>query len=133
MKIDTTKNSIRSEVLKKYGLRCYYCFREKEVYEITLDHVIPKSKGGLFTLENLVPACRYCNTKKANHILTREEVFRMKVKYKEKIVQTKEKIIKTKKVVIHSVYKTERARQKVKRLELNNQVAQFILKSLKGI
>lgn len=34
----------------------------------TIDHVIPVSKGGTDDLENLVIACRKCNSKKNNHL-----------------------------------------------------------------
>lgn len=33
---------------------------------MTIDHIIPKSKGGLNTLENLQPMCHTCNTRKAD-------------------------------------------------------------------
>lgn len=33
---------------------------------LTLDHIIPKSKGGISTYENLQPMCRYCNAKKSD-------------------------------------------------------------------
>ena len=35
--------------------------------DLTLDHVILKSKGGVLTWENTVTACRKCNNQKANH------------------------------------------------------------------
>jgi len=34
---------------------------------MTMDHTIPKSKGGPFTFENLQPMCGPCNSKKADH------------------------------------------------------------------
>jgi 5-methylcytosine-specific restriction endonuclease McrA len=38
-----------------------------EQYELmTIDHIVPKSKGGKNTLENLQPMCHTCNTKKAD-------------------------------------------------------------------
>lgn len=33
---------------------------------LTLDHVIPRSKGGLHTWDNIVTACQPCNTAKSN-------------------------------------------------------------------
>ena len=38
---------------------CYYC---GEPETITMEHVMPKSIGGGFTAENIVPACQRCNT-----------------------------------------------------------------------
>jgi len=33
---------------------------------MTVDHIVPKSKGGLRTLDNLQPMCENCNVKKGN-------------------------------------------------------------------
>lgn len=44
--------------------RCYYCGRRVPPKELTMDHVIPISRGGLSVKENLVPACKECNNKK---------------------------------------------------------------------
>ena len=35
---------------------------------MTIDHIMPKSKGGTNSLENLQPMCHSCNTKKADKI-----------------------------------------------------------------
>lgn len=37
-----------------------------DLYPLTVDHIIPKSKGGPMTLENLQPMCVGCNVKKGN-------------------------------------------------------------------
>ncbi len=37
--------------------------------ELTLDHVVPRSRGGLSTWENLVACCRECNRRKGNQML----------------------------------------------------------------
>ncbi len=44
--------------------RCYYCDRTFAHRELTMDHVIPLSRGGRSTRDNLVPCCKECNTKK---------------------------------------------------------------------
>lgn len=49
------------------GHLCAYCGLQKP---LTQDHVIPVSKGGEHTAANIVPACRSCNSKKGNRILT---------------------------------------------------------------
>ncbi len=46
--------------------RCYYCGRKVSPSELTMDHVIPLSRGGQSVRENLVPACKECNIKKKN-------------------------------------------------------------------
>ncbi|MEM7163865.1 MAG: HNH endonuclease [Planctomycetota bacterium] len=43
---------------------CQYCGRRPRVSDLTLDHVIPRRRGGLATWENLVVACFDCNQKK---------------------------------------------------------------------
>jgi len=45
---------------------CQYCGRARKSYDLTLDHVVPRSLGGDNCWENLVTACRRCNIKKGN-------------------------------------------------------------------
>ena len=52
----------RKNIIKRDGGRCQYCGRKTE--HMTVDHVIPKTQGGLDVWENLVAACRECNNKK---------------------------------------------------------------------
>ena len=47
---------------------CKYCGHSLSMVTATLDHVIPKSRGGSNTIENMVLACYCCNTKKGNSI-----------------------------------------------------------------
>lgn len=54
----------RKNVYRRDRYTCQYCGRTG--VELTLDHVIPKSRGGKTTWENLVTACKECNTKKGN-------------------------------------------------------------------
>ncbi|HKZ28882.1 MAG TPA: HNH endonuclease [Acidimicrobiia bacterium] len=55
----------RTAVFARDGNRCQYCGRAAEC----LDHVIPRSKGGTHTWENVVACCRVCNVRKADHFL----------------------------------------------------------------
>ncbi|WP_339138303.1 MAG: HNH endonuclease [Candidatus Electrothrix sp. GW3-4] len=43
---------------------CHYCQRKFPVKELTMDHIIPLSRGGRSTKGNLVPCCKTCNTAK---------------------------------------------------------------------
>lgn len=45
-----------------YGNRCAYCGLRSQ--RLTQDHVIPVSKGGGYTPDNIVPACQSCNSRK---------------------------------------------------------------------
>jgi 5-methylcytosine-specific restriction endonuclease McrA len=46
--------------------RCQYCGLKCTIDELTYDHVVPRSKGGRTTWENIVSACYLCNRRKAN-------------------------------------------------------------------
>jgi len=48
--------------------QCQYCLKKLTVKDCTIDHVIPKSKAGKHTWENVVIACRKCNQKKGNKL-----------------------------------------------------------------
>lgn len=49
--------------------QCQYCGETFIEDDLTVDHVIPKSKGGTTVWTNVVAACIPCNTKKANKYL----------------------------------------------------------------
>ena len=51
----------RREVLRRDHHSCQYCGSSKH---LTLDHVIPRSQGGLHTWNNVVTACERCNSHK---------------------------------------------------------------------
>jgi hypothetical protein len=46
------------------GWHCRICGRELTKETVTIDHVIPVSKGGTNAIENLQPLCRSCNSRK---------------------------------------------------------------------
>jgi 5-methylcytosine-specific restriction endonuclease McrA len=43
---------------------CYYCHSKVGRTHLTMDHVVPLSRGGRSTKGNIVPACKECNNKK---------------------------------------------------------------------
>ncbi len=53
----------RREVLRRDHHACQYCGSTKN---LTLDHVIPRSKGGKHTWDNVVIACERCNSRKGD-------------------------------------------------------------------
>ena len=53
----------RREIFTRDGWACVYCGRSTR--ELTLDHVLPRHRGGPHTWENLVAACKACNHQKA--------------------------------------------------------------------
>ncbi|MCP4748875.1 MAG: HNH endonuclease [Desulfobacteraceae bacterium] len=44
--------------------QCHYCGRKTLPKELTMDHIIPLSRGGKSTKGNLAPACKDCNNMK---------------------------------------------------------------------
>lgn len=55
----------RREVLRRDNHACQYCGSRKQ---LTLDHVVPRSKGGTHTWDNVVAACSGCNSRKGDRI-----------------------------------------------------------------
>jgi len=53
----------RLEIFNRDHYTCQYC--SKETHQLTLDHVLPRYRGGTHTWENVVSACIPCNRHKA--------------------------------------------------------------------
>lgn len=56
----------RQNVLARDRYRCQYCGDRKPVKELTFDHVVPRSRGGKTTWENIVTCCSADNLEKAD-------------------------------------------------------------------
>ncbi|MCB0319809.1 MAG: HNH endonuclease [Bdellovibrionales bacterium] len=56
----------RFNILARDGFRCQYCGKNLSAREATLDHVIPRSKGGKTSWDNVVCCCRACNIEKGS-------------------------------------------------------------------
>ena len=54
------------EIEKLYSSPCYYC---GSLSSITIDHVVPISKGGRHSIGNLVSCCKNCNSSKKDKLL----------------------------------------------------------------
>lgn len=52
-----SKRRFRAKIYDMWGGECAYCGKPAR----SLDHVIPRHKGGLTVIENLIPACLSCN------------------------------------------------------------------------
>ena len=55
----------RKNILRRDGHQCQYCGTRDA--QFTIDHVMPRKRGGGDSWENLVCACEKCNCKKGNH------------------------------------------------------------------
>lgn len=65
--INTLTSQEWLDILEKYSYKCAYCGVEFGIENMPQkDHIIPISKGGHNTKENVVPACKSCNTRKSN-------------------------------------------------------------------
>lgn len=56
----------RRNLYARDGYTCQYCAVEFPAKDLTLDHVMPKSRGGMSRWENLVTCCRPCNHTKGD-------------------------------------------------------------------
>lgn len=54
----------RRNVFARDGNQCQYCGRHFPMSELSLDHVVPRSRGGITSWENIVCACVACNVRK---------------------------------------------------------------------
>jgi len=54
----------RQNIFKRDGNRCQYCGTHDT---LTLDHVMPKSRGGKTNWDNLATACKRCNSRKGDY------------------------------------------------------------------
>ena len=66
-----TRALSRKNILLRDRNTCQYCGKVLAAGELTLDHVIPRSRGGASTWENLVACCHACNRRKGNHAAAR--------------------------------------------------------------
>jgi 5-methylcytosine-specific restriction endonuclease McrA len=49
---------------KKYNYTCLCCKQQEPFIVLTADHIIPLSRGGKNSVENIQPLCRQCNSRK---------------------------------------------------------------------
>ena len=56
----------RRNLYRRDAYTCQYCGRRPGAADLTIDHVLPRSRGGKTTWENCVLACVDCNKRKAN-------------------------------------------------------------------
>jgi 5-methylcytosine-specific restriction endonuclease McrA len=54
----------RRNLMLRDGHQCQYCARRPGARELNVDHVVPRSRGGDDSWDNLVISCRTCNLKK---------------------------------------------------------------------
>jgi 5-methylcytosine-specific restriction endonuclease McrA len=60
----------RSNVFKRDGYRCYLCGEVLEKHKLTIDHVVPLSRGGKNEWSNVATCCKKCNGDKDDLLLS---------------------------------------------------------------
>ena len=65
-------------LVRRYGGRCAYCHA---TCVVTMDHVVPLSRGGRHSIGNVLPACRSCNASKKHLLLAdwRNRILRLRL------------------------------------------------------
>jgi 5-methylcytosine-specific restriction endonuclease McrA len=58
----------RFNVFLRDRFECQYCAEQAPAPDLTFDHVVPRSRGGRTTWENVVTACATCNLRKGNRL-----------------------------------------------------------------
>jgi 5-methylcytosine-specific restriction endonuclease McrA len=77
----------RLRIYMRDKFRCQYCGEKKAVGDLTLDHILPRSRGGDNTPVNVVTACVPCNNRKSDRtpaearmpLLTSQTALRVKL------------------------------------------------------
>jgi len=78
-------------VMLRDNFRCQYCGIDVTRSTATMDHVLPVSRGGPTTFENVVTSCGPCNTSKGNNLLPVPKRIPTKPNYYE-LVKNKENL-----------------------------------------
>ena len=64
VEFEISSQEIRQLFMEIYGKGCVYCDKQLTFRTIACDHIVPLSKNGKSTKENLQLICRTCNTRK---------------------------------------------------------------------
>lgn len=62
------KRSKKHKLVDLYGSCCWWCRQYIPIDKLTIEHVLPKSRGGSNSFENLKLACFSCNNKRGNSL-----------------------------------------------------------------
>ncbi len=56
----------RRNLFARDGHQCQYCGQHAPPQQLSMDHVVPRSRGGMTSWENIVCCCRKCNSRKGD-------------------------------------------------------------------
>jgi 5-methylcytosine-specific restriction endonuclease McrA len=112
----------RLRIYMRDKYRCQYCGEKKPVGELTLDHILPRSRGGDNSPVNVVTACVSCNNRKGDRtpaearmpLLTSQSALRVKL---ERVVlcHYAEARVEWRKYLFMDVYDDRDVRERVER------------------
>lgn len=60
---------LRFDVLNRDNFTCKYCGKSAPSVKLEVDHIVPRSKGGKSTIENLTTSCSDCNQGKSDMLI----------------------------------------------------------------
>ena len=112
----------RLRIYMRDKFRCQYCGEKKPAGELTLDHILPRSRGGDNSPVNVVTACMACNNRKSDRtpaearmpLLTSQSALRVKL---ERVVlcHYAEARVEWRKYLFMDVYDDRDVRERVER------------------
>lgn len=80
----------RTNVHLRDNFTCQYCSKQVQPKELTVDHILPRSKGGISSWLNCVACCIDCNVRKGNKTLREAGIKLLREPYQpESFIQTK--------------------------------------------
>lgn len=62
------KRKKKQNLIDLYGSECWWCRQKLSSDQLTIDHLLPKSRGGSHSLENLRLSCFSCNNSRGNSL-----------------------------------------------------------------
>jgi 5-methylcytosine-specific restriction endonuclease McrA len=68
VRLPARKNVSKKYVLRRDEMICQYCEKRLDKNTASVDHIIPQSRNGQTSWENLVACCKPCNAKKRNRL-----------------------------------------------------------------
>ena len=66
-----------SEIVEEFGRRCAYC--GAELAKLIKEHIVPVSRGGGTTRQNIVPSCTSCNSSKGTKLVSEWNALKVKI------------------------------------------------------
>ncbi|WP_022770192.1 HNH endonuclease [Butyrivibrio sp. NC2007] len=69
------KSDTKRLILEKTGGVCARCGKPVPQEKVTIDHFVPKYRGGDDDDRNLLPLCKNCNKQKGSRVVTTEEYY----------------------------------------------------------